>query len=96
MHRHARMLTVALALAVAGPAFSADRAGDAAADVKDTGDQAAHDARRAVRQHKPGGESLGDKAKDAQDAARSKAAKGRKKARHARRHASQAAKDATR
>ncbi len=99
MHLHARMIAVLFGLALAAPSLASDvkgRARDAAADVGDTADQAAHDARRTVRQHKPGGEDLGDKTADAKDSAKSKSDQAKRKARHARQKARAKARDATR
>ncbi|HZZ84767.1 MAG TPA: hypothetical protein VFE30_09540 [Anaeromyxobacteraceae bacterium] len=75
--RYVRSLSLVLGLSLALPA--------SAGDLKDTTDQATHDTRKAIRQHKPGGEDLGDKVEDAKDTARSKRAAARKKARHTKR-----------
>ncbi|BDG10796.1 hypothetical protein [Anaeromyxobacter paludicola] len=71
--RLVRSLCLLLGLSLALPA--------AGGDLKDSADQAEHDTRKAVRQHKPGGEDLGDRVEDAKDSAASHRDKARKKGR---------------
>ncbi len=88
MRKLCKGIAVAVAFALAAPAF--------AGDVSDTMTEKKSEAAKDVREHRPGGESASDKVSDARDTAHANAAKARKKARKAKRKTTAKANQATR
>ncbi len=78
MKRLLEGMAIAMAVALAAPAWA-----QTAQDAKDTANQKTHETKKAAREHKPGGETVNDKANDAGDTAKAKSAQAKKKARKA-------------